>query len=62
MTKHAYLPTLLIADKGTAFMSHVIKEVARVLGITVKHAPLQSTLKQLSYLSDLTPQSNKHWR
>ena len=38
MTKHVYLPTTLIADKGTAFMLHVIKEVAGFLGITVKHA------------------------
>ena len=38
MTKHAYLPTKLISDKGTAFTSHVIKEVAGVLGITLKHA------------------------
>ena len=38
MTKHAYLPTTLISDKGTAFMSHVIKKVAGVLGITLKHA------------------------
>ena len=38
MTKHAYLPTTLISDKGPAFMSHVIKEVAGVLGITLKHA------------------------
>ena len=38
MTKHAYLPTTLISDKGTAFMSHVIKEVAGVLGITLNHA------------------------
>ena len=38
MTKHAYLPTTLISDKGTAFMSHVSKEVAGVLGITLKHA------------------------
>ena len=37
MTKHADLPTTLISDKGTAVMSHVIKEVAGVLGITVKH-------------------------
>ena len=37
MTKHAFLPTTLISDKGTAFMSHVIKEVAGVLGITLKH-------------------------
>ena len=38
MTKHAYLPKTLISDKGTAFMSHVTKEVAGVLGITLKHA------------------------
>ena len=38
MTKHAYLPTTLISDKGTVFTSHVIKEVAGVLGITLKHA------------------------
>ena len=38
MTKHAYLPTTLISDKGTAFMSHVSKEVAGVHGITLKHA------------------------
>ena len=37
MTKQAYLPTTLISHKGTAFMSHVIKEVAGVLGITLKH-------------------------
>ena len=55
MTKHAYLPTTLISDKGTAFMSHVIKEVAGVLGIT----PPQSKLKQLGYLNDLMRQSKK---
>ena len=38
MTKDAYIPTTLISDKGTAFTSHVIKEVAGVLGITLKHA------------------------
>ena len=38
MTKHVYLPTTLISDKGTAFMSLVIKEVTSVLGITLKHA------------------------
>ena len=38
MTKHAYLPMTLISDKGTAFMSNVIKEVAGVLGITLKQA------------------------
>ena len=38
MTKHADLQTTLISDKGLAFTSHVIKEVACVLGITLKHA------------------------
>ena len=38
MTKHAYLPTTLISGKSTAFTSTVIKEVAGVLGITLKHA------------------------
>ena len=38
MTKHAYLPTTLISDKGTAFKSQVIKEVTGDLGITLKHA------------------------
>ena len=38
MTKHAYLPTNLITDKSTAVMSHVIKDVASVLGFTLKHA------------------------
>ena len=38
MTKHAYLPTTLFSDIGTAFMSHVTKEVAGVFGITLKHA------------------------
>ena len=44
MTKHAYLPTTLISDKGTAFTSHVFKEVAGVLGITLKHATTKHAL------------------
>ena len=38
MTRHAYLPTLLITDKGSVFVSQVIHEVAEILGITLKHA------------------------
>ena len=38
MTKHAYLPTTLISDKGTAFMCDFNREVASVLGITLQHA------------------------
>ena len=43
MTKHAYLPTTLISDDGTAFMSHVINEVAAGLGITLKHTTTKHT-------------------
>ena len=45
MTKHAYLPTTLISDKGTAFMSQVIKEVTGVLGIILKHATTKHAQK-----------------
>ena len=39
MTKHAYLRTTIVSDKGTAFVSHVVEEVAAcVLGITLKYA------------------------
>ena len=38
MTKHAYLPTTIISDKRSVFMSQVIKEVAEVLGVTLQHA------------------------
>ena len=38
MTKHGYLTTTLKSDKGTAFMSLLIKELASVLRLTLKHA------------------------
>ena len=38
MTRHAYLPTLNITDKGSVFVSQVIHEVAEILGINSKHA------------------------
>ena len=38
MTRHAYLPTLIITDKGSVFISQVIHEVAEILGIYLKHA------------------------
>ena len=42
MTKHSYLPTTLITDKGTAFTSKLIDEITKILGIhlrcaTIKH-------------------------
>ena len=42
MTKQACLPATFISDKGTAFLSHVIEEVAGVPGIT----PRQATTKK----------------
>ena len=61
MTKHAYLPTTIVSDEGSVFMSQLIKELAEVLGITIehdtikhaltlgmlerRHAPLEKTLK-----------------
>ena len=38
MTRHEYLPTLMITDKGSVFISQAISEVEAVLGITLKHA------------------------
>ena len=43
MTKLAYLPTTLISDKGSAFMSHVFKEVASVLSFILRHATTKHT-------------------
>ena len=38
MTRHAYLPTTIITDKGTQFMSEVMADTTRVLGIQLRHA------------------------
>ena len=45
MTKHTYLPTTLISNKGSAFISRVIQEVAGVLGITLNHATTKHAQK-----------------
>ena len=57
MPKHTYLPTTHISDKGTAFTSHVTKEVAGVLGNTLKHATTKHA-QTIGLL--LTRQPNKH--
>ena len=41
MTRHAYLPTLIITDQGSVFVSQVIHEVAEILGINLEHATLK---------------------
>ena len=64
MTKHSYLPTTLITDKGSAFTSTIIAEITQILGITLKcattkhpqtigklertHASLKTNLKKAS--------------
>ena len=45
LSKHAYLPTTLVADKGSAFLSHIIKKMACVLGTTLKHATKEARTK-----------------
>ena len=54
MTKHAYLPTTLITDKGTAFTSTIFAQITQILGITLPqtigkleqtHASLKTNLK-----------------
>ena len=64
MPKHDYLTTTLISDKGTAFKSHVNKEVAGVLGITLKHATTKhtQTISMRERAQELSRQSIKHWR
>ena len=64
MTKHSYLPTTLITDKGSAFTSTIIAEITQILGIKLKcattkhpqtigklertHASLKTNLKMAS--------------
>ena len=38
MTKHSYLPTTLITDKGTAFTSKLLEEITKILGIHLRCA------------------------
>ena len=38
MCKHTYLPTTIISDKGSVFVSQIISEVAAVLGVQLRHA------------------------
>ena len=38
LTRHVYLPTVMIKDKGSVFVSNVIHEIADVLNITLRHA------------------------
>ena len=43
MTKHSYLPSTLITDKGSAFTPTIIAEITQNLGITLKCAKCATT-------------------
>ena len=38
MTRHAYLPTLILSDKGSQFTSEVVAEIMQILEIQISHA------------------------
>ena len=57
-TKHSYLPTTLITDKGIAFTSTIIAEITQILGITLKCATTKHR-KQLANLKGPMPHSKQ---
>ena len=38
MTRHTYLPTLILSDKGSQFRSEVVAEIMQILEIQISHA------------------------
>ena len=38
MTRHAYLPTLILSDNGSKFRSEVVAEITRILEIQIRYA------------------------
>ena len=38
MTRHAYLPTTKISDKGSQFTAEVVQEITKILDIEIRHA------------------------
>ena len=38
MTRHCYLPTVILTDKGSQFRSEVINQIAQTLDIRIRHA------------------------
>ena len=41
MTKHTYLHTTLLTDKGSVFTSVIIEEITKIIGTTLKCATMQ---------------------
>ena len=38
MTRHCYLPTVILTDKGSQFKSEVVNQIAQTLDIRISHA------------------------
>ena len=38
MTRHCYLPTVILTDKGSQFRSDVVNQIAQTLDIRISHA------------------------
>ena len=57
MTRHAYLPTTIITDKGSQFMSEVRADTTRVLGIQLRHDKTRTDDRHLRTLSRITERS-----
>ena len=38
MTRHCYLPTIILTDKGSQFRSDVVNQIAQTLDIRISHA------------------------
>ena len=57
MTRHAFLPTLILSDKGSQFRSEVVADVTRILEIQMGHA--STKLAQTIGFLERTHASNK---
>ena len=45
MTRHAYLPTLILSEQGSQFQSETVAEITEILGTQVKHASTKHAQK-----------------
>ena len=67
MTKHTYLPSTLITDKGTAFTSKLVAEIAQILGILQNtHKPLANSCEHIhaslkTYLKMASGDYRRQW-
>ena len=39
MTRHSYLPTMILTDKSSQFRSNVVNQIAQTLDMGISHEP-----------------------